>query len=185
MTVMAAPVQSPYDAAEVNLWSPDLLALDFSPIQAIAARQLWATELSLANLLTEPVDVGTVLLGDADEPGLAPAVARAHRTGSIHGIGMWFRAVLGPGVEIDNEPGNGSPSWNQVFLPLEAPIAVSKGDEIGLGITTNADGTHWSWSVSTAVTVSPVFDTADGGLTPPTETARPAGDAVTAGPINN
>lgn len=167
VTVMAAPVEVPFDAAEIAHWGGKTFALDFSPLRAIAARQLWATELSPAHLLAEPVSLGTTLMSHADQPSLSPARARASKPGSVHGIGVWFRAYLGWDVAIDNRPGDGSASWSQVFLPLEDPIAVSAGEEIDIAVQANATGTRWSWSTSTSTAESPVLDTAAGSLLSP------------------
>jgi hypothetical protein len=134
-------------------WRGDLYGIQFRPASRRAARQLWPVDLSPAHVLCEPValiEADLTAATQSDLVGSATVVAR--RDGTVHGIGLWFHSLLIPGHELGNPPGTADSSWCQVLLPLDQPISVDSGDELGLEVAAARDGSSWVWSVNGSAT---------------------------------
>jgi protein arginine N-methyltransferase 1 len=92
-------------------------------------------------------------LGRVDFRSVATADLRARarfevlRDGSVHGIAGWFRSEIAEGVELQNAPGDPDSSWKQLFLPLEAPLAVRTKDALQLELAVRENGAVWTWSL--------------------------------------
>ena len=56
---------------------------------------------------------------------------KARRRGLLHGLAGWFEAELAPGIWMTNAPGKPEAITRpQAFLPVDPPIALSKGEMI-------------------------------------------------------
>ena len=72
------------------------------------------------------------------------------RGGVMHGIGAWFSAAMAPGVTMTNAPdAPARVNRRQVFLPIERPAAVAKGDVVRIGLRIRPDDMLVSWFVET------------------------------------
>lgn len=151
--LMASLVHLPGTYAAAERWQQPLAGMDFSPLAAIALRNLQWVELSPASLVTAPAalavarfDRGPVLSqrSAALEGRLRVSASESSR---VHGIGVWFDASLVDGVSLTNAPPNAVPSWDQGMLPLEHPIDLAAGQEVELSVRVSADGREWAWAV--------------------------------------
>jgi hypothetical protein len=152
---MASLVHLPRTYAEADRWREPLAGMDFSPLAGLALTNVQWVELSPASVVTEPAPIISAAFdGSAPLRGTSADVltgevrARATKGSLVHGIGVWFRAILVPGIEISNEPPNAAPSWLQGLLPLERPLAVAAGQDVAMRVRVRADGREWSWAVS-------------------------------------
>jgi hypothetical protein len=73
---------------------------------------------------------------------------RAARTGTVHGIAMWFDSALGNAITLSNAPGEPPLIFGQAFLPWPEPVAIRDGDLIELDIRAKSlrDGYLWRWN---------------------------------------
>lgn len=148
VSLVAAAVESWDDYQEIDRLRRPLFALDFTAVSDLAAHSLLWTDLSPVSLVTEPatvVDVGLADNGSVDIAGSIAVVAR--RDALVHGIASWFVSEIAPGIVLSNEPPTPTPSWNQGFMPLPEPVAVTKDDPMTIEIATKDAGTRWGWSL--------------------------------------
>jgi hypothetical protein len=100
-------------------------------------------------LLAEPMTIYTVDLMEWKTPAVkGGGEYTTLREGKLRGFGAWFQADLAEGIRVSNAPGSGADSWMQAFVPLEKPLPVGKGDEVGLRLEISADGVAWRWNVT-------------------------------------
>jgi hypothetical protein len=133
------PVQSLYD---VNLRPLEQLYLNKAqsariPLSALLAQE--QTVYSYQAMTSGPVDSFEATL-----------VFEPERTGTVHGLGGWFSAVLAEGIELTNKP-PGIHSWDNLFLPLAEPVQVAPGMAIELYLRGKSDGhvqNFWIWNTT-------------------------------------
>jgi len=135
----------PRDHADLSRWSRPLMALDFAPLHRVAMNNLVWTDLNPAALLSEPATMFTVDLADPPKELEGTIRLQARRAGTAHGIGVWFRAMLAPGIEISNRPPNEVPSWEQGLLPFCEPVDVVAGETVEISVAISGGGGDWMW----------------------------------------
>lgn len=146
--LITAPVKNPTDFNLVSDWRKDLYGFDFSSARTIMAKQLIWTRLSEKALLGKPVTVSKVCLDQFNNSNVrAEVVLEITKHGWMHGLVIWFRTELMPGLNLSNKPQNSVPSWNQGFLPLLRPLEVDPGDCVQAVIEIDANGANWLWQV--------------------------------------
>jgi len=72
------------------------------------------------------------------------------RTGTGHGLVVWFEAVLASGEGFSAAPGPGL-CYRSLFLPWPRPFPVSKGDSIAVDLWAQASGHPWGWNTSVGI----------------------------------
>jgi hypothetical protein len=102
--------------------------------------------------MAEPAEAARVELLAPGRFGLDAALAwRVARRGELHGLGLWIDLELGSGVTFSNAPSGRSTGWDQVFLPLEAPVPVEAGGLVEARVLTLGPTPRrpewWSWRV--------------------------------------
>jgi len=129
---------------EIAWWRARRYGLDVSPLAVLASNALYNVRIDAAAFIADPADVIAVDLASADcatAAGRASFVAR--RDGTLHGFTGWFTATLAPGIVLSNTYTNAT-HWEQTFLPLERPVAVTRGTPIELELT-SFGGDRWLW----------------------------------------
>ena len=147
LALMAAALELPRDAAEAARWTQPMHSLDFTPMHRLLINQLSWDELSPVSVVSEPVEVFTTDFTEqpADVKALVRSVVR--RDATVHAIGLWFAAEVGPGIGLSNAPPSPVPSWNQGVLMLEQPVRVGVGEAVAIEIRVTSDGRSWSWRI--------------------------------------
>ena len=146
-TVVAA-VEIPADYDFVDGWSGDHHGFDFSAIRQAARRSLFWTDLSPGRLVTGPaVCFSADLMSTVTTPLSGRVQLTARRAASIHGIGAWFRADMGTGTTLTNEPPSTVPSWSQVVLPIGEPLEVEAGTRLTVELEGIPSGYATGWHI--------------------------------------
>jgi protein arginine N-methyltransferase 1 len=72
---------------------------------------------------------------------------RAARSGTAHGIVVWFDSETADGVAFTNAPGAEELIYGQGFFPFPRPMPVSAGERINLRLRADLveDDYVWSW----------------------------------------
>jgi SAM-dependent methyltransferase len=149
VALFAAPV----DAArvyerEVASWSAPRYGVDFALVRTFAANQVRIVDID--DTLAPAARLVEIDLATAQSPAVEGAARFSiARDGVMHGFAGWFDATLADGIRISNEPPLKTPNWRQALLPLDAAVAVARGDEVALQIE-SADGSNWRWRGSIA-----------------------------------
>jgi SAM-dependent methyltransferase len=128
----------------IDFWGEPRYGFDLTPMRFFASNSLGYVQLDPA-------------AGIADEARLLDVDLRTHETvlvsgettftagrdATVHGFGAWFTTTLAEGVSLSTREPGGT-HWRQVFLPLEVPLTVARGDELRFGLETD-DGKVWRW----------------------------------------
>ena len=129
------PVECPKIYRKIDFWKSNLYGVDFSPVYTLATHHLYVEELHRGNFLSEPASLGKIKLLEVDNPRFSGEVTlTVKRRGVLHGLGGWFSAELCSGVFLSNQPPNRAKSWKNIFLPIEHPVPVERGDRLRIKI---------------------------------------------------
>ena len=149
LELIVAPIEHPPQWDRVSFWGGLPAGFDFAAVQAMAANTGYPTRFTTDQLLAEPATGCEI-----DLARNAPDLLRidlnfaAARSGTLHGIGGWFRAQLSPSVSLSNSPLESRPiRRRQVFFPIEQPVPLAPGDVIGLAIRILPSEKMVSWNI--------------------------------------
>lgn len=109
-----------------------------------------ARTVSLNNFYVRSIEASDCLHGaaaaqvweDLALPGPHPARRRGGAQwrmdagATIHGFALWWRAELVDGIDLSTDPRQPPTHWQQVYLPLTAPLAARAGDGLHLDLGT-------------------------------------------------
>lgn len=165
----AAPVQVEGDYERlVGWWSKPRYGFDLTPLRGFASNGVHLVHIDRRAHLAAGIALIEVDLATFDSDVVrGEAIFRAKRDGILHGFSTWFEATLAGSFKVDN--GNSRDShWSQAFLPLETPIAVTRGARIEVDIESD-DGRSWRWQGSAG---GKVFDQSTWAALPPCDTSK-------------
>ncbi len=115
----------------IDCWQP-IKGIDYRLLRDQAIKACYLTRLTDRDLMSEPRTFFSVDLHQNDMPTLnATHTFSACRSGTVNGIGLWFDAVLAPGVSLSSSPWTRT-HWEQCFAPIAEPICVKQGDRISV-----------------------------------------------------
>jgi protein arginine N-methyltransferase 1 len=139
----------------VEPWA-DPYGFNMEPARQMALNQWLPDDTDLiraSHLLTEPanwatVDYRTVIKADVDVTLRQTAV----RTGTAHGLFIWFDAELAEGIGFSNAPHLSKTAvvYGRGFFPFLKPIPLTAGATLELSIqATLSDGAYnWQWQAA-------------------------------------
>ena len=78
----------------------------------------------------------------------------AERSGTAHGLSVWFDSELAPGAEFSNAPDHPTLIYGSAFFPLSEPVAVAEGDRINVSLRADLVGEDYTWSWNTKIRAS-------------------------------
>jgi len=149
ITLSVAPVERADAHGRAQFWSEQHTEYDLSPALEWAINTGYPVRYGERDLLAAPSDVIEI---DVTERPRAPLRARSVfttcRSGTLHGLGGWMSARLSAGVTLTNSPL--SPARIRranVFLPLQSPLAVERGNCVHLALTILPDQHVVNWTV--------------------------------------
>lgn len=101
-----------------------------------------------SDLLTPPAGTGRLVVGADSLPAVMEVTLAADREGQANAIVGFFRARLSPSVELASGPGQVSPNWAHVVLPLDPDLPVAAGDRLDVAVRPRlvTDRGTWAWS---------------------------------------
>jgi len=76
---------------------------------------------------------------------------RASRSGTAHGICMWFETELYEDIGFSSEPGSPTIIYGQLFLPWLEPVVIEEGQEILVKLHANLVGSDYIWRWETEI----------------------------------
>ncbi len=107
--------------------------------------------LTQAQLLTPPKTWASITYGNSPPPVVAGRVSvEASRSGTAHGVALWFDAKLGPGVGFTNAPGS-TAIYGRSLYAFPYAVRVEAGDQISLDIVAQKTTDDYLWSLVTEI----------------------------------
>lgn len=152
-TLWAAAVEAPNlyrPCAEP--WLENDFGLDLSAAQPMVVNTWRKARVGSEQLLVSP-QIWTVLdYATIDQPSIAGDLAwTAQRSGTLHGVSLWFDADLAEGVGFSNAPDQPELIYGQAFFPMQKPVPVSAGDKITIQLRADLVAGDYIWSWNTEV----------------------------------
>lgn len=141
-----APVVSDRIQVEFDAWEGT--GLDLSVARQMSLNNIYVRTLQPNELLGAQVWDKIAFGTDARSARKGDVSWKLAEAATVYGFAVWWEAELVPGVTLSTAPGAPRTHWEQLYFPLLAPIAVKKGESVGVNLRsrTSADaGTHVAW----------------------------------------
>lgn len=147
--VWACPVESA-ESYERHLgpWGSDVFGLDFSSNRRTAANVFHHDQMKPENLLAQSQALAELDYQAITNPNVQSALRwEVERSGTAHGISLWFSAELADGIGFSTGPGNDPLIYGMALVLLTEPVKVAKGDVIEAEFKGNlVNGSYiWQW----------------------------------------
>ena len=146
---IAAIESEDHHARIARPWLENDLDLDLSAGFGFAANSATKTWFEGTNLLSEPVCLATLDYSTIASPSLtAEFRLPISRSGTVHGLAVWFDSDLANGIAFSNAPASPKLIYGQIFLPFDAPVALGVGEAVEGRFSATLTGNDYvySWS---------------------------------------
>ena len=108
-------------------------------------------KLTEAQLLTPPRTWASITYGRSPPPVVAGRLrVEATRSGTAHGVALWFDAKLGPGVGFTNAPGS-TAIYGRSLYAFPHAVRVEAGEEISIDLVARKTADDYLWSLVTEI----------------------------------
>ena len=141
--VWAAVVESPdLHAHHVAPWGDRTHGLDFRPATELLANTWRRLRMTPDALLSNSECLATLDYRDISSPDLdAERTWSAARSGTGHGLGVWFDSELIDGVSFSNAPDLPRAIHAHAFFPFAAPVPLGKAKRFRCGCRPRSSAT--------------------------------------------
>lgn len=133
-----APVTAPRLLADLCSWDRVGHGLDFSAAKRMALDNLYVEHLP-AEELAAPAQAQVWdhidLLHAEPGPRNGRAVWRAPEAWTCHGFALWWECDLLSDIRLSTSPWAPRTHWDQLYLPVRAPLALRAGDDLVLDLS--------------------------------------------------
>ncbi len=150
----AVPVSVPeLHAEEIGAWSATQHEVDLGSARTYAANTIFygPSHLREATYLAEPKTLHTLDFRESDYSTVDARVEfEVTETGACHGFIGWLNIQLGDSW-LSTSPRDKPLHWSPVFLPLDPPLELEKGQRVSFALHRAPFG-EWTWGVSTEST---------------------------------
>lgn len=149
----ACPVISPRLADEMNAWRDVGHGLDLEPARTMSINNVYVRAIEVAELLDDGHaarrwdDIDLTRPQKGTRKGEMTWTLKRDTT--IFGFAYWWTAGLGGSLEISTAPGAPRTHWEQLYFPLDKPVAAKAGESVLLSLrshSSEATGTHLAWT---------------------------------------
>jgi protein arginine N-methyltransferase 1 len=149
-TIWAALVQAADEyARRIEPWSASGLDLELSAGRELVVNNWWRAEIDESQVLTEKLLVATLDYSVVRDGGThASDSVAAHRTGTAHGVCLWFDAELTNKHGFSTAPGEPETIYGNALFPLSQPVRLERGDDVHLELRAipGDDDYVWVWN---------------------------------------
>jgi protein arginine N-methyltransferase 1 len=145
----AALVEAPEQYDElVGPWSRNKFDLDLSRGARLITNTWRKAHIKPEQFLTEAVCWTTVDYYDVDDADVQAEMSwRVARSGTAHGVAVWFDSELTDNIRFSNHPGAPRMIYGQGLFPFSSPVEVNEGDRVKLRLEARMiqDDYVWRW----------------------------------------
>jgi protein arginine N-methyltransferase 1 len=125
---------------------------DMSAARLKAVNTMYKIRTTPEEFLAGPCPIGSIDYRTVASPHFeASACWRAARSGTAHGLCVWFESALADGVSFSNAPGLPELTYGAAFFPFPEPSAVEPGDRIAVKIQADPVGDDYIWRWNTSI----------------------------------
>jgi hypothetical protein len=152
---LACPVVSARFLAELSAWDDVGYGLDFGPAKTMTLNNIYVRSFAPGDVLGNAC---AAIQWDAlsfDRPNKTARAGEATWTldesTTVYGLALWWTAELAAGISLSTGPLDARTHWEQLYLPVLAPVAVGAGQTLVARIrstTSYARGTNLAWTLA-------------------------------------
>ncbi len=145
--LFVAVVEAPELHAHImNPWCSSPGGFDIRAGLEIASNTWRQFRFSSTQLLTDPECWTTLDYANISEANAAGAVSvRARRTGSGHGLAIWFESDLAEKILLSNRPGEPRRIYGQAFFPWPEAVPLEDGESVDISLQANLVRERYVW----------------------------------------
>jgi protein arginine N-methyltransferase 1 len=133
---------------DIEFWRQRLHGIDLSPAREVAVNHYYPFTFDERAFVAGSARVACLNLSDQESVAFHGEVTLpVQRTGTVHGLCVWFTASLTGDVVLTNRPAASTTNYAQGFFPVARPVQVEKGDRVAIAIQSHDSG-HWRWQVA-------------------------------------
>ena len=144
----ASVVEAPQQYEEiVGPWR-NQFDLDLSAATRLVTNTWRKSRIKPEHLLTDPDCWTTLDYYEVNSSDIRAEISwQAARTGTAHGVAVWFDSDLAEGIRFSNHPAAPELIYGIGFFPFSEPVEVMEGERITLRLAADLvnDGYVWRW----------------------------------------
>ena len=145
----AALVEAPGQYAEIVApWQDNKLGLDLSAGTRLITNNWRKAHITPEQFLAQPVCWTTIDYYEVESSDIHARFSwQAARSGTAHGVAVWFDSELVDGVRLSNHPAAPQMIYGVGLFPFSQPVAVAEGERIEFRLAADLvqDGYVWRW----------------------------------------
>jgi protein arginine N-methyltransferase 1 len=149
------PVVSPRFLEELAAWDKVGYGLDFGPAKTMTLNNIYVRTFAPGDVLEDgrAAQVWDELAFDRHNKTTRAGEASwtLSRRTTIHGLALWWTALVADGIVLPTGPGDAPTHWEQLYLPMLAPVTVEPGQTLAARLRSTssyARGTNVAWTVA-------------------------------------
>ncbi len=136
-------------------WEAPIHGLDMTAARRFVNNTWHNGRATPEQLLLTPRCWGVLDYATLESPDVRGEVSwTAERSGTAHGLSVWFDSELAPGADFSNAPDHPTLIYGSAFFPLSEPVAVAEGDRINVSLRADLVGEDYTWSWNTKIRAS-------------------------------
>jgi protein arginine N-methyltransferase 1 len=137
-----APVASERFERELRSWREVGHGLDLADAEAMSRNNMYVQAIEPGDLLpVAPRRWDALDFSKPQDPQRRGSARwQLASSGTVAGFALWWDALLVPGVTLSTSPHAPRTHWDQVYLPLAAPLALAAGDALAIEIASETGG---------------------------------------------
>ena len=158
-TLWVSAVQAPRSFDDViQPWANSPYGFRWQPALRAASNNWFKTkeDLAVTDCFAEPVCWATLEYASLESPHVSgEAILQATKSGTAHGLAIWFETELVDGIGFSNAPGRTRTIFGQGFFPWPQPVELIAGDQISVALRAEWFRGYHLWRWNTTITASP------------------------------
>jgi protein arginine N-methyltransferase 1 len=152
-TLWAAIVEAPKPYSKlVDPWARNSLGQDLNPAQRLVVNHPQKVHVSPNQLLTEHRLWTTLDYCSVVNPDVRGTLDwKVERSGTGHGILLWFDTDLAAGVGFSNAPSAPETIYDSLFLPWTQPVSLAPGHSVTVKLEAKLVESDYIWRWNTRI----------------------------------
>jgi type I protein arginine methyltransferase len=149
----AAVVEAPEQySRQVEPWDEVSFGLDLNPSRRFTVNSWCKGKSTKEQLLVEPQCWATMDYTTIEDPDVSGhATWTVQRSGTGHGLNVWFDTTLAEGVGFSNAPGQPELIYGTTFFPWSSPVSLDIGDTIEVALHADLVDEDYVWRWDTRI----------------------------------